>query len=388
MTEPIEDQEFRAELRAWLEGALTDELRASTALAAGDPRKTEASREWQRLLHEGGWIAIAFPRGWGGREATPTQVAVFHEETALARAPNPINAIGIWNIGPMLLTFGTEEQKNAWIPPMLSGEQIWCQGFSEPDAGSDLAALRTRADRTDDGFIVNGQKVWTSNGDIAALCLALVRTDPDARKHQGISALVIDMRAPGVEVRPIREITGDYGFNEVFFTDVAVPAGNLVGTLHDGWNAAMSTLTHERMGTTALGIQLRRQFDDLVALARTVGRYDDPLVRDALVRIGIEVELTRTLALRAMAKLRGGEAPTTEVALGKLQWAELCQRMAELAFDIQGPTAVLTAGADDVADDGRWQQALLWSRMTTIGAGTTEIQKNILARRGLGLPKG
>lgn len=385
-----EDEAFRAELRAWLAANLPPGWAERGGLAAL-PEEEQAPflRDWQRRLYEAGWAAIRWPREWGGRDATLTQTFIFQEEMALHRAPTSFNSIGIFNIGPMLLTHGTEEQRRRWLPPMLRGEEIWSQGFSEPNAGSDLAALQTRAVPAEDGFVVTGHKIWTTFADVADWCLALVRTDPKAPKHQGISALVIDMHAPGVEVRRIREITGEEGFNEIFFTDVHVPAGHLVGALDRGWDVAMSTLTHERMGTTTLTIQMRQQLDDAIALARGArlrGKpaIEDPLIRERLVRLHTEVELARLLALRALTKMLKGQVPTTEVALGKLQWSYLSQDIAELAVDVQGVNAPLWHGAPGVAEDARWQHSMVYSRMTTIGAGTTEVQKNILAQRALG----
>jgi len=378
------DAAFRAELRAWL----AEHHPPAAELGTAD--RVRIQLDWQRELHAGGWVAPSWPAEWGGRGATPAQVAIYHEEMTLARAPNPINTIGVWNIGPMLIALGTQEQKNRWLAPMLSGEQIWCQGFSEPDAGTDLASLRTRAVAVDGGFLVTGRKVWTTYADFADLCLALVRTDPEARPHEGISALVVDMHAPGVQVRPIREITGHDGFNEITFDDVLVPAENLVGELNRGWHAAMSTLANERVGTTTLGIQVRRHLGDVIELARATKRgrgtaLEDPIVRDRIARMHIDVETTRILAARALSLVQRGEPPTVEVALGKLVWSRLWQQVSELAVELQG-AAGLQWGARAV-DEGRWQHAMLYSRMATIGAGTTEIQKNIIAQRGLGLPR-
>ncbi len=387
-----EDAAFRADLRAWLRAHAPEGLERVVGGGASTPERLDALRAWQRTLHDGGWAAISWPRAWGGRDASASQVAIFNEEVALAKLPNTINSIGIWNIGPMILAVGTEEQKRRWLPPMLSGEEIWCQGFSEPGAGSDLASLRTRGIVSDDGFVVTGQKIWTTYADIADRCLALVRTDPDARTHEGISALVIDMHAPGVSVRPIVEITGDAGFNEVFFDDVHVPRENLVGELNGGWDAAMRTLANERMGTMTLGIQLRQQLDELVTLARTLrhGRrpaLDDPVIRDRLARLHQDVQTVRLLAIKAMTKSARGEPTTVEVALGKIAWSVAMQRAAELAVELQGAAGLTWRGSTRAAEAGRWQHALVHSRMTTIGAGTTEIQKNILAQRGLGLPR-
>jgi alkylation response protein AidB-like acyl-CoA dehydrogenase len=381
-----EDEAFRAELRDWLAANLPkDEPRREPFRQRED---IEALKVWQRKLYDGEWAAITWPREWGGREATLTQVFIYQQEMALARAPVTVNSIGIFNIGPMLLAHGTEEQKQRWLPPMLRAEEIWCQGFSEPNAGSDLAALQTRAIATEDGFVVNGQKIWTSFAHYSKWCLALVRTDPSSPKHKGISALVIDMESPGVEVRPIKEISGDSGFNEIFFTDAHVPGDHLVGAVNRGWDVAITTLAHERMGTTTLTIQMRQQLDDAIAVVRSAGAIEDPLIRQRLVQLHTEVELARLLALRALTKALKGTPPTTEVALGKLAWSYLSQDIAELAVEVQGVRAPLWRGSPGLADGGRWQQSLVYSRMTTIGAGTTEIQKNILAERALGLPRG
>jgi alkylation response protein AidB-like acyl-CoA dehydrogenase len=386
------DAAFREELSAWLREHAPEGLERVAGGGAATPERLDALRAWQRRLYEGGWAAIGWPAEHGGRDATPAQVAIFNEEVALARLPNTINSIGIWNIGPMIIAVGTDEQRERWLEPMLRGEQIWCQGFSEPEAGSDLAALRARAEITDDGFVVTGQKVWTTYADIADLCLTLVRTDQDAPKHSGISALVIDMRAPGVTVRPIVEITGDAGFNEIFLDRVRVPRANLVGPLHGGWDAAMRTLANERLGTMTLGIQLRQHLDELVALARATVRggrsaIDDPVVRDALARLHADVQSVRLLAVRAMTKVARGEQAHGEVAMGKIAWSLAAQRIAEVAVSLQGAAGLLWRGARGAPDGGRWQHALVHSRMTTIGAGTTEIQKNILAQRVLGLPR-
>ena len=387
-----EDAAFRAAFRAWLAANAPDGLERVVGGGAATSERLEALRRWQRTLNDAGWAAISWPHAWGGRDAGPAQVAIYNEEIARARLPNTINSIGIWNIGPMILAVGTEEQKARWLPPMLSADEIWCQGFSETEAGSDLAALRTRAVEVDGGFRVTGHKIWTTYGDIADRCLALVRTDSDARKHEGISALVIDMHAPGVTVRPIVEITGDAGFNEIYFEDVFVPAEDLVGERNRGWQAAMQTLGNERLGTMTLGIQLAQAMEELLSLAgaaRIAGRpaIEDTVVRDELASLHADVQSVRLLAARALTKVMRGEETTVEVALGKIQWSLATQRIDELAVRLQGAAGLVGKGARAAADGGRWQHALLHSRMTTIGAGTTEIQKNIIAQRGLGLPR-
>ncbi len=365
------DIAFRDELREWLQDH-------------ADPSIDE--REWHRRLVAGRWVVPAWPQRWGGRDATLTQEILYNQELAVVDAPVPRNAIGLFNIGPMLLTAGTPDQQERYLPPMVDATEIWCQGFSEPGAGSDLAALGTRAVDAGDHWVVNGQKVWTTFADEADLCLALVRTDPEALKHRGISALIIDMHAAGVEVRPLREITGDDGFNEIFFTDVRVAKDALVGPLHGGWGVAMSTLMHERLGTMKLGVQLRRRLADVVELARKLGRGDDQDIRSRLAELAAKVELMEVLTGQALGALQRGLDPGAALPLGKLQWSELMQELAELALLIEGPHALLGRGSPG-EPPGEWTHHALYSRMTTIGAGTTQVQKNILAYRSLGLPR-
>lgn len=366
-----EDLAFRDELRAWLDENIT---------AADD------EYGWHRRLVADRWAVPNWPRQWGGREATLTQELVYQELMGEFDAPVPRNSIGLFNIGPMLMEHGTPGQQERYLPPMVTAEEIWCQGFSEPAAGSDLAALTTRAEDRGDHWLVNGQKVWNTFGDEADLCLALCRTDPDAPKHRGISALIIDMSHPGVEVRPLREITGDDGFNEIFLTDVEVPKDQVVGPVGGGWKVAMSTLLYERLGTMKLGIQLRRRLEQVTDLARELGRDRDAVTRDHLARLAVEVDLMQLLTHQAVVAMQRGDDPGAALPFGKLQWSELMQQLPELALDLQGPLAQLYRDPrHDVP--GNWGHQTLYSRMTTIGAGTTQVQKNILAYRVLGLPR-
>ena len=365
------DLAFRDELRRWLD----DNLRY-----AGE------AHEWHRRLVAGRWVVPAWPLRWGGRACSLTQEIIFNQEMGARDAPVPRNAIGLYNIGPMLLTAGTAAQQERYLPPMVTAGEIWCQGFSEPNAGSDLAALEARADDRGDHWLVNGQKTWNTFGNEAAFCLALVRTDPHAAKHQGISALIIDLRQPGVEVRPLREITGDDGFNEIFFSDVVVPKHHLVGPLHAGWKVAMSTLTFERLGTMKLGVQLARRLETVVQLAADMGRQTEPLIRQGAAALGIQVELMQRLTEDALDALQRGQDPGVTLPLGKLQWSYLMQDLAELALRIEGPRAQLYRGSKYEVH-GNWQYHCVYSRMTTIGAGTTQVQKNIIAYRILGLPR-
>jgi len=366
-----DDVAFRDELRRWLDANLR---------YAGD------AHEWHRRLVEGRWVVPAWPARWGGRACSLTQEIIFNQEMGARDAPVPRNSIALFNIGPMLLAAGTPEQQTRYLPKMVTAEEIWCQGFSEPNAGSDLAALETRAEDRGDHWLVNGQKTWNTFGNEAVFCLALVRTDPQAAKHKGISALIIDLRAPGVEVRPLREITGDDGFNEIFFSEVAVPKANLVGPLHAGWKVAMSTLTFERLGTMKLGVQLARRLENVVQLAKDMGRNTDPLIRQSAAALGIQVELMQLLTEHALDAIQRGQDPGATLPLGKLQWSYLMQDLAELALRIEGPRAQLYRGSKYEVH-GNWQYHCLYSRMTTIGAGTTQVQKNIMAYRILGLPR-
>ncbi len=303
-----EDIAFRDELRAWLDANLAH---------AKDPH------EWHRRLVAGRWVVPAWPAKWGGRACTLTQEVIFNQEMGARDAPGPHNAIALYNLGPMLLQAGTPEQQQRYLPKMVTAEEIWCQGFSEPNAGSDLAALETRAEDRGDHWLVNGQKTWNTFGNEADFCLALVRTDPQAPKHKGISALIIDMHAPGVEVRPLREITGDDGFNEIFFTDVVVPKQNLVGPVNAGWKVAMSTLTFERLGTMKLGIQLARRLESVVQLAKDMQRSAEPLIRQSAAALGIQVELMQLLTEHALEAIQRGEDPgaTLSALIAAAYWS-------------------------------------------------------------------
>jgi acyl-CoA dehydrogenase len=369
--ESPENRAFRAELRAWLQANIS---------AAADPV------EWHRRLVDGRWAVPSWPERWGGRAASLSQQIIYQLEMGAFDAPPPSNSIALFNIGPMLMAFGTPEQQERYLPRMVTAEEVWCQGFSEPGAGSDLAALQTRAEDHGDHWLVTGQKTWNTFGDEADLCLALCRTDREAPKHKGISALIIDMHAPGVEVRPLREITGDEGFNEIFFDEVKVPKSDIVGQPEAGWKVAMSTLLFERLGTMKLGVQLRQRLDQLIDFARERDRSDDPVVRDRLAGLAIQVDLMQLLTEQALDALQRDEDPGAALPLGKLQWAELMQSISEQALELAGPRAQLYRGSPHELP-GSWQYHCLYSRMTTIGAGTTQVQKNIMAYRILGLPR-
>jgi alkylation response protein AidB-like acyl-CoA dehydrogenase len=381
-----DEERFRRELRAWLAGhppgPEPDEIDAWVA----------HGRAWQRRLYDAGWCGVHWPAAYGGRGASLIEQIIFQEEMARAGAPQLINLAGLTMGGPVLIAHGTEAQKRRHLQKILSAEEIWCQGFSEPNAGSDLAALRTRAVVDGDDFVVNGQKVWTSFARYADWCMLLVRTDPDVPKHQGITFLLVDMHSPGVTVRPLRQISGDEDFNEVFFEDVRVPRANVVGAVNGGWHIAITTLMHERQTLTfSRQLQSRVALEQLLALARR-WPADAPLVRRPLARqqlaaAVIESEAMRYTALRNLTRtLRGGE-PGPEGSVEKLLWSEMYQRMLEHAVALAGPFGQLLPGSPHAVDDGRWPHLMLYSRGRTIAAGSSEIQRNIIAERVLGLPR-
>jgi len=377
-----EEAAFRAELRAWLEEHLPEELRGHRGGAArfDDP----ALRAWSRALYDAGYAGLTWPKEYGGAGAPYTFQAIFLEELARAEAPPHIGVIGIGMAGPTIMAHGTEEQKARYLAPILSAEEIWCQGFSEPGAGSDLAGVRTSARLEDGYFLVNGQKVWSSFAHIADWCILLTRSDPSSTRHAGLTYLIVDMHAPGVEVRPLRQITGEAEFNEIFFTDVRVPVENLLGDVGGGWQVAMTTLLHER-GTLGFALQaaLEVQVRKLVSLARDRGA--DPLQRDRIAREWIELQALRYTNYRALSQLVKTGIPGPEGSISKLVWSEANQRVTKLALELLGPDAAL--GPENAPYGGYWQHQQLRSRGNTIEAGTSEILRNIVAERVLGLPK-
>jgi alkylation response protein AidB-like acyl-CoA dehydrogenase len=400
--ESAEDAAFRAELVGWLGDHLPKflaEWSDPEAEGSGPPeaggvmRSMERRRAWQRTLNEGRWAAITWPSEWGGRDATVTQNVIYSEEMARHRTPGIYNANGLWQIGPMIIRWGTDEQKARWVPNILNADDHWCQGFSEPEAGSDLANLRTTAVRDGDDYVLEGQKIWISSAHIAKWGLFLVRTDPTAfergAKHEGITALIVDMEADGIECRPLRDIAGEEMFNEVFFTEARVPVAYRLGDEGAGWSVAMGTLGHERVGTAGLAISMRADLDAMINLARAVNpdALEDPELRERIARAHTDVEYTRLLNYRALSKILKGEPNWPEVPLAKLQWSHLAQTLAELAVDLLGPAGALSRGGPDAVDGGSWNRLYLYQRYTSIGAGTTEVQKNILADKAIKLPR-
>jgi len=389
-----EEERFRQELREWLKINLPAGWGTPAFKMPKGEERLRFLRNWQRKLYEGGYLGLSWPKAYGGRGASMIELAIFNEETARVEAPGALNAIALNMVGPTIIVHGTEEQKKRYLANILSAEEIWCQGYSEPGAGSDVAALRTRAELKGDEFIVNGQKVWTSLAHFADWCMLLVRTDPDAPKHRGISCLLVDMKSPGLTVRPLRQITGESEFNELFFEDVRVPRANLLGELNNGWGTSVTTLMNER-GTTAFSTQARFRiaYDNLVALAKhsTVNgqpAIQDPVIRQQLAQHRIDVEILKYNGFRNFTRLLRGGTPGPEGSILKLWWSELNQRMQETAQTLQGPYSQLMRESPWVVESGRWQYNFLRSRANTIEAGTSEILRNIIAERVLQMPKG
>jgi len=373
---------FRGELRAWLRDNLPEELRAHRG---GAGRFEELGRAWSRKLYEAGYVGLTWPREYGGVGAPYSHQAIFFEELARAEAPQHIGVIGLGMAGPTIIAHGTDEQKSAHLRRILLAEEIWCQGFSEPEAGSDLAGLKTRAEERNGGFVVNGQKVWSSFAHIAEYCLLVTRSDPEAPKHEGLTYLMVDMRSPGIEVRPLRQITGEGEFNEIFFTDVEVPRENVLGEVGQGWSVAMTTLLHER-GTLgfALTAALEAAVLKLIALAKE-RQVADPGLRERIAREWVELQALRYTNYRALTKLMQTGIPGPEGSITKLHWSVSNQRLTKLALEILGPESQLLDGGGYA--EGYWQFQQLRSRGNTIEAGTSEILRNIVAERVLGLPR-
>lgn len=382
------EREFRDELRAWLKANQPKPWGGSTHDAESKNAYTDYLLAWQKKLFDGGWAGIAWPKEYGGRGASFIEQAIFQEEMAAAEAPEPIGVIGLSLVGPTIIAVGTERQKSRYLAKLLSGEEIWCQGFSEPNAGSDLASLGTRAVRDGDHFVVNGQKIWTSFAHIAHRCLLLTRTDTAAPKHKGITCLLVDMHSPGIEVRPLKMMSGDSAFNEVFFTDVRVPVDEVLGEVNQGWPVAITALANERANIgSGVYAMFKRNLEALVehAKAPRPGRQPaatDPLVRQKIAQLYLELEIFRLNTNRALTKLMKTGMPGPEGSIQKLYWSEYNQRLSQAALEILGPLAQL-----EEFDGGQWAYHYLRSRGNTIEAGTSEVQRNIIAQRVLGLPK-
>jgi alkylation response protein AidB-like acyl-CoA dehydrogenase len=391
-----EQESFRDEVRAWLGRNMPRGWSARLAAASDIPRPEafELLRDWQRKLHAAGFIGLTWPKEYGGRGLTFMEEMLLAQEMALAKAPPVLNILGVGMAGPTIIAYGTEEQKKRYPPKILSADEIWCQGYSEPNAGSDLASLQTRAVRDGEYYVINGQKVWTSLAHAADWMMLLARTDPDAPKHKGITYFLLDMHLPGVTVKPLRQLTGDAEFNEVFFDNVRVHESQVLGGVNNGWAVGLTTLMYERLALGfGLQVRLRIALDGLIEMARrmeSTGRAvtRDPVMRQKIAQVWIDTECLKLTGARAITRLLKGELPGPEASTGKMGWVETHQRLEELAMEIQGPYAQLTTGSERAIEGGLWQHAFLRSRANSIEGGTTEIQKNIIGERVLGLPKG
>jgi alkylation response protein AidB-like acyl-CoA dehydrogenase len=374
LTLTSEEQGFQDEVRAWLEE------NHPGPEPEGEQGKFEFRREWQRKLHEAGWAGISWPKEYGGRGATLIEQAIFSEEMARTKAPAPANVLGLVMGGPVVIAHGTEEQKERFLEPILSAEEIWCQGFSEPESGSDLASLKTKAVKENGGWRATGQKVWTTYAHEAKWCMLVARTDSDAPKHKGLTYFICDMEQDGIDVRPLRQITGEAEFNEIFLEGAYIPDENLVGGEGNGWGVAITTLMHERAGLgAASAIQVRRDLDELIALINEHGLGDDPVIRQRIAELKSGVEALRLGSLRALTQQMKVGIPGPEGSLAKWEWASLNQALTELAVDVLGPGA-LQPGSE-------WAYRFLRARANSIEGGTTEVMKNIIAERVLGLPR-
>jgi alkylation response protein AidB-like acyl-CoA dehydrogenase len=388
LTPTPEQQAFRAEVRTWLMENLPWDYGQGLPPRFEDLGEEVAFlRRWQASLASGGWVGVAWPAAYGGRGAGPNEHFILQEELARARAPEMVGRIGLNLAAPTLLAHGTDEQKDRWLSRIRTAEDLWCQLFSEPGAGSDLAGVSTRASRVEGGWLVNGQKVWTSYAQFADWGVCLARTNPDAPKHKGISYLVVDMHDRGVEVRPLVQLTGEAEFNEVFLDDVFVPEDRLVGPEHEGWRVANSTLSHER-GVNPRQLVIHMQLlEELLRLAETTGAFDEDRLRSALAQAYVEIRIFQLHNLRSVSRLSRGLDPGPEGSALKLYWSEMSKRFHDTAMAVVGDAAPLWKGAEANPGDGQWQRSWLYYQASSIWAGTNEIQRNVIGERVLGLPR-
>ena len=388
------DQEaLRKRVRAWLSANIPDDWKKFGLSEVPRPEAYDFLRKWQKALHDAGFIGLTWPKESGGQGLTFVEEMVLQEEMALQKAPPVLNILGVGMAGPTIVAYGTEEQKKRYPAKILSCEEIWCQGYSEPNSGSDLASLQTRAVKDGEYWVINGQNVWTSLAHIADWMMLLARTDPTAPKHKGITYFLLDMKSPGVTVKPLKQITGDAEFNEVFFDNVRVHESQILGGVNNGWAVGLTTLMYERLALGfGLQVRLRITLESLIDMAKRMEKHGrsmtkDPVMRQKLATLWIDTEALKYTGARAVTKLLRGELPGPEASTGKMGWVDTHQRLQELAMEIQGPYAMLGRGADVAVDNGVWQYSFLRSRANSSEGGTTEIQKNIIAERILGLPK-
>jgi alkylation response protein AidB-like acyl-CoA dehydrogenase len=389
-----DQQAFRERVRSWLKANTSPEWKTLGSTEVPRAEAFQIARRWQRSLFDAGFIGITWPREYGGQGLTFMEEMILHEEMALAKAPGILNILGVGMAGPTIIAYGTEEQKQRYPAKILSCEEIWCQGYSEPNSGSDLAALQTRAVKDGEHYVINGQKVWTSLAHVADWMMLLARTDPAAPKHKGITYFLLDMHAPGVTVKPLKQMTGDAEFNEVFLDNVRIHERQVLGEVNNGWAVGLTTLMYERLALGfGLQVRLRIALESLIEMSRRVektgrGVTSDPVLRQKLAQLWIDTEALKYTGARAITRLLRGELPGPEASAGKMGWVETHQRLQELAMEIEGPYSQFVKGSDRAVDGGMWQYGFLRSRANSIEGGTTEIQKNIIAERVLGLPKG
>jgi len=387
-----QEEAFRQELRAWLGANPLDGYDSATFFHLDQDARFTLQLNWQKQLHRAGWVGIHWPKAYGGRGATVMEQTIYRQEMVRARMPEVANFMGIRIAGPTLIHWGTEKQKQRYIPTILNGDEIWCQGYSEPGAGSDIASLQTRAVEEGDDFVINGQKVWTSYAQYARYCLLLARTDSDVPKHKGISCLVVDMRTSGITVRPLRQINGDAEFNEVFFDNVHVPKANLIGEKNQGWQVAMTTLMFERVTFDVLSPveAALQQLIEVVKLGASsvLAVNVDASVRQQVARFYTELQAIKYSSLRQLTRQLRGDPPGPESSLVKLAASELNLRVVQFATALFGSAGQVVSGSERGIDSGYWMHCALSTHLFTIAGGTSEIQRNILGERVLGLPKG
>jgi alkylation response protein AidB-like acyl-CoA dehydrogenase len=382
-----EEEAFRDGVRSWLDANLPAEWRHRGVGGYREEEDEGIQREWQRRLYEGGWLTLAWPAERGGRGATPVMQSIYAEEVALAGAPPILGRLGVSLLAPLLSVYGSDWQKETYLRKILSGELVYCQGFSEPNAGSDLAGLQTRAERRDGRWVLNGQKIWSSGAHYSDGSFLLARTDPGAAPHRGIGMFLVDMHQPGIEVRPIVQMTGSGEFCEIFLTDATVEDRDVVGGPTDGWRMAMATFGFERSGL-ANASRFERVASALADLARRQGVGGDDEVRQRVAQAKIEAHVFRATGLRSLTRAQQGQVPGPEASLSKLYWSEMDKRIQETAMTVEGMYGALAPDSAWAVDHGQWQYSWMWSQAETIYAGSSEIQRNIIAERVLGLPRG
>jgi alkylation response protein AidB-like acyl-CoA dehydrogenase len=387
-----EQEAYRMQVRGWLEANQPPPLTDDERTRISEDLLWERNKKWHKKLYAGGWIGLSWPKEYGGRGASFVEQLIFQQELARLNLPIGINVLGIIMNGPALMQWGTQEQKKRYLQPILEAEEIWCEGMSEPGAGSDLASIQTRAELQGDSFIVNGQKVWTTGAQRSQFCQLFVRTDSAVPKHKGMSALIVDMRSPGVNVKPLKQITGDADFNEIFFEDVRVPKENLLGPLNAGWQVLVATLMHERFGISETIGGGEVILSQLIEMAKAIPLGDSPAadddeIRQSIAQFACEVTAKKYGGLRALTKRLKGQQPGAESSIGKLVSTDLSQRMTKFASRVLGSYATLERHSM-FAPDGDWMRRQLWVEALTIAGGSSAVQKNMIGERILQLPKG